>query len=105
MNSTDLERYNILYEQHLTILKLQGELGFTAVLHTHSRQRNLHPHLHIIVAAGSYDPSRQTWHKGNKHYLFNALALAKVWRARMLEAMNQHPTLWLPSGIPKQWEW
>ncbi|MFA0093319.1 transposase, partial [Vibrio sp. 10N.261.49.A11] len=50
----------------------------------------------IIVAAGQYDPSRQTWHKGNKRYLFNAFALAKVWRARMLEAINQHPTLWLP---------
>ncbi|MCG9555938.1 transposase zinc-binding domain-containing protein, partial [Vibrio sp. Isolate32] len=101
--------YNGMFKVASGVLKdfanrqLQGELGFTAVLHTHSRQRNLHPHLHIIVAAGSYDPSRQTWHKGNKHYLFNALALAKVWRARMLEAMNQHPTLWLPSGIPKQW--
>lgn len=32
-----------------------GEIGFTIVLHTHSRQRNLHPHLHIIVASGSYN--------------------------------------------------
>jgi len=32
-----------------------GEIGFTIVLHTHNRQRNLHPHLHIIVASCSYN--------------------------------------------------
>jgi hypothetical protein len=101
--------YNLMFKVSSGILKdfakrqKQGELGFTAVLHTHSRQRNLHPHLHIIVVAGSYDPSRQEWHKGNKKYLFNAFALGKVWRARMLEAINQQPTLWLPNDIPKQW--
>ncbi|MEZ9926236.1 transposase [Vibrio breoganii] len=81
----------------------QGELGFTAVLHTHSRQRNLHPHLHIIVPTGRYDASKQAWHRSDKRYLFNAFALAKVWRARMLEAINQSNELWLPMGIPKQW--
>lgn len=81
----------------------EGELGFTAVLHTHSRQRNLHPHLHIIVAAGRYDSSKQVWHKGNKQYLFNAFALARVWRARMLQAINQHPQMSLPASVPEQW--
>ena len=55
-----------------------GEIGFTTVLHTHSRQRNLHPHLHIIVASGSYNKTRNQWHKGKSNYLFNAFALAKV---------------------------
>ncbi|MFC1502852.1 transposase [Pseudomonadota bacterium] len=81
----------------------KGSLGFTSVLHTHSRQRNLHPHLHIIIAGGKYDSSKQVWHKSNKQYLFNAFALAKVWRARLLAAVNQHPLLWLPQNIPKQW--
>lgn len=81
----------------------KGALGFTAVLHTHSRQRNLHPHLHIIVAGGRYDSSKQVWHKGNKQYLFNAFALAKVWRAQLLHALHQHPLLWVPGGIPSKW--
>ena len=51
--------------------KFDGEIGFTAVLHTHSRQRNLHPHLHIIVASGSYNKVRDQWHKGKDSYLFN----------------------------------
>jgi len=81
----------------------KGELGFTIVLHTHSRQRNLHPHLHVIVAGGRYHSSRQVWHKGNKRYLFNAYALAKVWRARLLEAINQDEQMWLPEHIPEKW--
>ncbi|KXO09181.1 transposase [Moritella sp. JT01] len=70
-----------------------GEIGFTTVLHTHSRQRNLHPHLHIIAVSGSYNKVRNQWHKGDCKYLFNAFALAKVWRARMLEAINHHADL------------
>ncbi|NQZ50720.1 MAG: transposase zinc-binding domain-containing protein, partial [Moritella sp.] len=70
-----------------------GEIGFTTVLHTHSRQRNLHPHLHIIVASGSYNKTRNQWHKGKSNYLFNAFALAKTWRARMLNAINHHADL------------
>ncbi len=81
----------------------KGELGFTAVLHTHSRQRNLHPHLHVIVASGGYDPAKREWRKGNKQYLFNAFALAKVWRARMLDAIHHHDTLKLPEYVPDKW--
>lgn len=101
--------YSLMFKMSAQILKdfaakqNKGELGFTSVLHTHSRQRNLHPHLHILVAGGRYDTSKQQWHKGNKNYLFNAFALAKVWRARMLDAINQHPNLRLPNHIPAKW--
>lgn len=40
------------------------------VLHTHNRQRDMHPHLHAIVPAGFYHPTRKQWHKGNKQYLY-----------------------------------
>lgn len=81
----------------------KGELGFTVVLHTHSRQRNLHPHLHVIVAGGQYDPRRQQWHKGKRRYLFNEFALAKVWRARVLDAINQDEQMMLPDLLPDRW--
>ena len=82
-----------------------GEIGFTTVLHTHSRQRNLHPHLHIIVVSGSYNKMRNQWHKGDCKYLFNVFALAKVWRARMLEAINHHADLSLANTdtLPTKW--
>jgi len=85
--------------------KFGGEIGFTAVLHTHSRQRNIHPHLHIIVASGSYNKARNQWNKSKDSYLFNAFALAKVWRARMLDAIAQHGDLSLPKTekLPTEW--
>ena len=68
-----------------------GNIGFTSVLHTHSRRRELHPHLHIIVPNGGYNAKRKQFAKGKKGYLFNAFALAKVWRARVLDAIKKHP--------------
>lgn len=81
----------------------RGDLGFTMVLHTHNRKREPHPHLHIIVAAGRWDPIKKYWYKGDKSYLFNEFALANVWRARMMEAVNHHPEMTLPRYLPKSW--
>ncbi len=36
-------------------------------------------------------------------YLYNELALASVWRTKILEAFNQHPTLTLPKRYPREW--
>ena len=82
-----------------------GNIGFTSVLHTHSRRRELHPHLHIIVPNGGFDPQRKQWRKGKKGYLFNEFALAKVWRARMLDGIKKHPVLSLANikKLPKKW--
>lgn len=80
-----------------------GQQGFTAVLHTHNRKRDLHPHLHVVVAAGGYDAAKRTWCKGKKSYLFNGLALAKVWRARLLEAVALDARFHLPMNIPTKW--
>jgi len=80
-----------------------GQSGFTTVLHTHNRRRDLHPHLHVIVPAGYYEAGRYQWHKGKKRYLYSAAALAKVWRARILDAINQHPQLFLPAKLPDEW--
>lgn len=81
----------------------QGMRGFTAVLHTHNRRRELHPHIHVILPCGYYDKHRQHWHKGNQRFLFNHAALAKVWRAKLLDAISHHPTLYLPARYPQKW--
>ncbi len=80
-----------------------GVRGFTAVLHTHNRQRDLHPHIHVMLPCGYYNPVKNQWHKGNKKFLFNHFALAKVWRAKLLDAINTHPTLYLPHHYPNEW--
>lgn len=53
--------------------QLQGEAGAIAVLHTHSRRLDFHPHVHLVVPAAAIDPDRKLWRtKGGKRgYLFN----------------------------------
>ena len=68
--------YQLMFTVTASILKdfstRQGldNIGFTSVLHTHSRRRELHPHLHIIVPNGGYNPERRQWRKGRKERLF-----------------------------------
>ena len=81
----------------------KGSLGFTSVLHTHNRRRECHPHVHIIVPCGRYDAAKKQWHKSDNKYLFNEFALAKVWRARVIDAINHSKELTMPCDIPKKW--
>ena len=73
------------------------------MLHTHNRRRDLHPHIHFIIPAGSFDKDKKQWHKSKGKYLFNAFNLATVWRARLLEQLNDKPNIKLPATIPKKW--
>ena len=68
--------------------KLGAQLGMTAVLHTHNRRLDYHPHGHVVVPGGGIDQRRRQWKQVKGRYLFNALALAKVFRARFLAAAN-----------------
>ena len=82
--------------------KLGAAIGMTAVLHTHTRQLNYHPHLHVVVPGGGLDTTRRQWKKLKGKFLFNEFALAKVFRARMIEALNT-AQLPIPIGMPKRW--
>ena len=52
--------YNLLFATAVGTLKdfglnpkqLGADIGMTAVLHTHSRRQDYHPHLHVIVPGG-----------------------------------------------------
>jgi hypothetical protein len=82
---------------------LGGEIGFTGVLHTHSRRRDYHPHIHFIIPAGSFNKAKNQWLKSRSKYLFNAFNLAKVWRARLLEQLTEKLNIMLPEHLPKKW--
>ena len=81
--------------------RLRSELGMTTVLHTHSRRLDYHPHCHVIVPGGGVDRARRQWRKLKGTYLFNAFALAKVFRARLLAAMKAEG-LSVPDA-PQKW--
>jgi hypothetical protein len=91
--------------------RLQGTPGATAVLHTHSRQLDYHPHVHLLMPAAAVDATRKLWRtkrgaaqctKAGKPYLFNHKALAKVFRAKMLVGISA-AGLTLPACYPEQW--
>lgn len=82
--------------------QLGAEIGMTAVLHTHARNLDYHPHCHVVVPGGGVNRARRQWKKRKGRYLFNEKALAKVFRARFLAALNEEG-LSIPSGVPTQW--
>ena len=87
--------------------QLQGTPGAIAVLHTNTRQLEFHPHVHLVMPAAAVDAKRRRWRtkrRGNAKagYLFNHKALAKVFRAKMLSAIEA-AGLTLPRRYPEKW--
>jgi hypothetical protein len=86
--------------------QLQGTPGAIAVLHTHSRRLDFHPHVHLVVPAAALDAPRQRWRRkrrgNNGIYLFNHKAMAKVFRAEMLAAIEA-AGIPLPAHYPREW--
>jgi Putative transposase/Transposase zinc-binding domain len=87
--------------------QLQGKAGAITVLHTHSRRLDYHPHVHLVMPAAAIDAHKRLWRtqRGSKNltgYLFNHQALAKVFRAKLLEGIRL-AELDLPSRYPEKW--
>jgi hypothetical protein len=87
--------------------QLQGKAGAITVLHTHSRRLDYHPHVHLVMPAAAIDADKGLWRtkkgKGkNTAYLFNHKALAKVFRAKMLEVIREEG-FELPARYPETW--
>ncbi len=91
--------------------QLRGIPGAIAVLHTHSRRLDFHPHVHLVMPGAAVDGEKKLWRtkigkktkdKDASGYLFNHKALAKVFRAKLLEAIRQEG-LQLPTRYPETW--
>jgi len=102
--------YNILFACVATTLKdfglnpnnLGAQIGMTMVLHTHNRRLDFHPHIHVIVPGGGIIKTRRQWKKKKGKYLFNQNAMAKVFRARVIDALKEEK-LSIPQNIPSEW--
>jgi hypothetical protein len=66
-----------------------ARIGMTMVLHTHNRKLGFHPHIHVVVPGGGIDKRRRQWKKKKGKYLFSQYAIARVFRARFLNALKQ----------------
>ena len=87
--------------------QLQGSAGAVAVLHTHSRKLEFHPHVHMAMPACALDADRRLWRtlrasKKGAGYLFNHKALAKVFAAKLLHALREGG-LAQPAELPEKW--
>lgn len=81
---------------------LGAQVGMTAVLHTHSRRLAYHPHIHVVTPAGGVDIKQRLWKSGSRKYLFNAFALARVFRGKLLHEIAKAGLKPL-TDIPKKW--
>ena len=86
----------------LNDVHLKGRIGAHAVLHTHSRRLDYHPHVHFIVPAGALDPKHRLWRKKQGKYLFHQESLAKVFRAKWFQVMKAEG-LKVSASVPKDW--
>jgi len=102
--------YNLLFACASSTLKdfglnpknLGADIGMTAVLHTHNRRLDYHPHVHVVVPGGGVQIAKKQWKKKKGKFLFNEFALAKVFRARFVAALTK-AGLSVPNSVPRKW--
>jgi hypothetical protein len=84
--------------------QLQGRAGAHAVLHTHARNLDYHPHVHLIVPAGALNEHTRQWRQKRKkeEVLFWAPNLSRVFRAKWFEAMRLSG-LHCEENLPDEW--
>lgn len=80
---------------------LNAELGLCAVLHTHTRRLDYHPHVHVVLPGGGMQRARREWRKLKGGYLFNGKALARAFRGALLHALKQAGLE--PEQTPQHW--
>ncbi len=73
-----------------------------AVLHTHARHLDYHPHIHTVMPATVVDRLNKLTRTKHGKYLFNHKALAKVFRGKLLSKLAKE-NLILPKSIPQKW--
>lgn len=78
-----------------------AELGLCAVLHTHTRRLDYHPHVHLVVPGGGVHHLRREWRSLKGDYLFNGRALAVAFRGAMLNALTKAGLT--PPRTPQRW--
>lgn len=69
--------------------RLEGQLGFLAVLHTWNQKLREHLHLHCAVPGGAWRSDTGTWVMAKRNWLFRDSSLADRFRNRFLAAVGK----------------
>jgi len=67
--------------------RLEGQLGFLAILHTWTQRLQRHFHLHCIVPGGVWREASQTWVPCRGQWLFRKDSLCDAFRNRFLRRL------------------
>jgi Putative transposase/Transposase zinc-binding domain len=67
--------------------RLEGQLGFLAILHTWTQRLKLHFHLHCIVPGGVWREDSQEWVSCRGQWLFRQDSLGDAFRNRFLQRL------------------
>jgi ssDNA-binding Zn-finger/Zn-ribbon topoisomerase 1 len=102
--------YSLMFDGVQDVLKtftrndkaLQGEAGFTTILHTNTRTAEYHPHIHVVMPGASINKKTRLWRVKSSKYLFSHKALAKVFRAKLMESLVDNK-LRVPANCPEKW--
>ena len=104
--------YAVLFEAAIAALirlgidrkYLGGQLGMVAVLHTWTRAKEYHPHLHLLVPGGALDKDG-TWRPARRKFLVPVKALSPIFRAIFMKrARKALPAISFPGEVwEKDW--
>ncbi len=101
--------YSILFQAASEALKelltdpkyAGGESGFTAILHTWTRQLIYHPHPHFIVPGGAFDIERNVWNKASNKFLIPVKLLSRIFRENFCNLLKKK-NLEIFNSIPQK---
>jgi putative transposase/transposase-like zinc-binding protein len=68
--------------------RLGAQVGFTAVLHTWTRDLRFHPHVHCIVTGGGLTRDG-AWKATRRDYLFPVRVLSELFRGKLVAALSE----------------
>lgn len=66
-----------------------GLIGFTGVMHTHSRRLDFHPHVHFVVPGLAYRKQAQSCVHSRGRYLIPEQVLGRLFRGKLLDGLKQ----------------
>jgi len=88
--------YNLLFRRAADTLltlgrdpkRLGAHLGFSAVLHTWTREMLYHPHLHFIVPGGGLDDQGR-WVSAKNDFFIHIKPMARLFRGKFLDGLSK----------------
>ena len=77
-----------LRELGLNSKRLDGTVGFIAVLHTWGQNIMDHPHIHCIIPGGALSRDRTKWKRCPSGFLFPVAVLSRLFKGKLLSLLK-----------------